>query len=666
MKTLLTIALFTLACAPSYGAFNSNGNGSGDLSGSGYSGGYKTDVRNGGYNADSGRNDFYEDEIDDANAGTSPNTNKAASPAPAPAKVKPAATAATKTKEEKPVAVVPKSSSDAGKKIQKVTKGDVVTYSWASPNEVTQNKQDEQTEIIEVAAAPSTNSSGFGGVSQTKQSQWASQFTMFPQDENGWSIIKPQVDSRIIFVSSSTGNDSKAKAYFSKDIDNPYNPSKKIVAFKTIQEAVKLVRDGYPDWVLLKKGDVWQSEQTIWLPSGKSSAAPIVITSYGSSNKRPLIKTGVGSGISLGRFRSYVSIIGLEFYANQRDPDSVDFVGWNNIKSPRGFSSVAIPGADSIGKKVESLHLEGNIFNFFAAGIIIDGKFPQENIRIRRNQILNSYSVNSHGQGMYSSTSSILLDENLFDHNGWYQQNYESLNSQARGQATIYNHSIYISNMFDTVVTGNIFSRSSSIGIKMTSNSDSGKNTVKVENITIKDNLFLEGEIGISAGGNQDFNNGFRWRNFSIVDNVMLHVGFAQPTRRKLAWHIDVQDWDGGLVDNNHLLYNDNPNVTDVSGIAITGFTRNVAVTNNVVRSLGGDTARMVYKFENETLENITMSQNIVSAVDPNRVDLITYFGLSTVGNGVQYLVDKVKTQSKESWNKSYTAGAINKYLRRE
>lgn len=301
---------------------------------------------------------------------------------------------------------------------------------------------------------------------------------MFPQDKDGWSIITPAVDSRLIYVSSSDGDDSKAKAYFSKDITEPRNPPASVVAFKTIDAALKLQRDGYPDWVLLKKGDVWQLDKPIYLQIGRSSTSPSVLTSYGSSIKRPLINTGVNNGIDLKRSNSFIAVIGLEFYANHRDPDSSDFIGWTNVKTPMGFSSLTNRVQDA-----ESIILEDNVFRFFSGGIglaSLDDKH-QKNIIIRRNQVLNSYSVSGHSQGVYmADADGVLIEENLFDHNGWYKQNFEALNKTSEGQATLFNHNAYLVNMENMVVSNNIFSRSSSIGLKLTANPDKamGKNYI--------------------------------------------------------------------------------------------------------------------------------------------------------------------------------------------
>jgi len=156
MKILLPITLLILASTSSYGAFQTGDRSSNG--GGGYSTGYKADVRSGGYNTEDRQDDFYEHDNDDASPAASPkvnNTTKTVNPAPA--------AAITKVKEDKPVAVVPKSNSDAGKKIQKVTRGDVVTYSWASPQQakqvIAEADTDTQVEIITVAK------SGFGAAS---------------------------------------------------------------------------------------------------------------------------------------------------------------------------------------------------------------------------------------------------------------------------------------------------------------------------------------------------------------------------------------------------------------------------------------------------------------------------------------------------------------------
>ena len=97
---------------------------------------------------------------------------------------------------------------------------------------------------------------------------------------DGWSQFEPSVDSRIIYVSNA-GDDQD-------DGLSQQTPK------RTLTEACKLVRDGYPDWVLLERGSRWQeSLEDPWKKSGRSKAEPILIASYGDPQAaRPLLDPG--------------------------------------------------------------------------------------------------------------------------------------------------------------------------------------------------------------------------------------------------------------------------------------------------------------------------------------------------------------------------------------
>jgi hypothetical protein len=108
-------------------------------------------------------------------------------------------------------------------------------------------------------------------------------------DANGWTVFTPSADTHIIYVSSSQGNDN----YSGLSVSAPV---------KTISHGLSLLRDGYPDWLLLKKGDSWTESNQI-KTSGLSAIAPMVISSYdpahpgvvnpGTGGARPLIKVSL-------------------------------------------------------------------------------------------------------------------------------------------------------------------------------------------------------------------------------------------------------------------------------------------------------------------------------------------------------------------------------------
>ncbi|PWU20954.1 MAG: hypothetical protein C5B49_03440 [Bdellovibrio sp.] len=60
------------------------------------------------------------------------------------------------------------------------------------------------------------------------------------------------------------------------------------------------MRDGYPDWLLLKKDDVWTGESFGGLCApGRSMTEPAIISSYGTG-ARPLVKTPSNFGYAIG------------------------------------------------------------------------------------------------------------------------------------------------------------------------------------------------------------------------------------------------------------------------------------------------------------------------------------------------------------------------------
>jgi len=484
------------------------------------------------------------------------------------------------------------------------------------------------------------------------------------RDQNGWTILTPSEDSRLMYVSSSTGDDAAAPAYSVAEVDDIFDPSN-ITAFKTIAAARKLTREGYPDWILLKKGDEWVIDKRLGSLSGRSATEPMVMTSYSSeSDQRPLIKTGIVDGFKTTGSLRFFSMIGLEFYAHQRDPNSVDFVGWDNVGDAKGFTSFA---GQNNPQSAEAIVLEDNLFNFYAGNIVFTGKGGHKDLVIRRNQILNAYSPSAHAQGLFIYDSNVLLEENLLDHNGWFQQQYEG-KGKAEGQATMFNHNAYLVHLKNSVIVKNIISRASSMGIKFTSNSDktTGINTIESYNILIDNNLIIEGEIGLSLGGNNDFNNGYRWKNINVLNNTFLNIGHSQPTMRTLAWSIEANDWDGGAILGNYILFNDNLDVKNVKGVIVKGLSRNITVDANVMYQINAKDGRHVFLKGEEGLEGVAVSRNYIDYLydSSSAENISTYMALQGEEQSLHSFIAKVKGLSKGNWDKAYTAERVNEFLK--
>jgi len=408
-----------------------------------------------------------------------------------------------------------------------------------------------------------------------------------PLDADGWTVLAPAADSRLIYVSSRTGDDATGRPLAPGDPavgDDPCRPKGPLQAFKTIAAAKAHARTGHPDWLLLERGNVWD-EPLGSLPSGRAAAEPLVVTSYGASATRPLLRTADASAVQLmrrpdkNRIPHDIAIVGLHFYGYKHDPKSPDYAGTGS----RG-RWLLLGGLRLL---VEDCRME-------FLGLMPNG----EQLAVRRCLILNNYSNHSHSQGSYAHHTSVLLEENVYDHNGWWKPGLN--NRKLGGGATMFNHNTYFTDCHHVAFRGNVFLRASSIGNKWTSNSG----PASAHHLVIDDNLYVEGEIGISMGGNKT--GPLRFKDVRITNNVFLHIGRGRPTQRALGWYLDATDWDGGLIASNLFAHQTTDAVRNVYGLHLGSSTskgkyagngvhcRKVAIRNNVFYGLKNASAAII------------------------------------------------------------------------
>jgi hypothetical protein len=153
----------------------------------------------------------------------------------------------------------------------------------------------------------------------------------------------------------------------------------------------------------------------------------------------------------------YSAISSLDFYADTRDPSSLNYV---SEAGSTGLSILALGSGDEKGH-VKHFLIEGCRFRFFDGNVVqaIDEGAISEFI-IYRSVFLSSYSDgDGHCQGLYTyNIDGILLKENIFDHNGWLNQA-----PTTPGPATMFNHNTYFVDDRKVCFRDNIFLRSSSI-----------------------------------------------------------------------------------------------------------------------------------------------------------------------------------------------------------
>ncbi|MDI1477323.1 right-handed parallel beta-helix repeat-containing protein [Polyangium sp. y55x31] len=285
----------------------------------------------------------------------------------------------------------------------------------------------------------------------------------------GWTNFEESADTQKIYVSSSGGDDN----------NDGLSPEK---AVKTIAKGKQLLRDGYPDWLLLKRGDVWNEGLGTWTLSGRSTTEPMLVSTYGDAAARPLLETGAKRGLSAdaGVTLQHLAFVGLHFHANTRDPASPDFVG------PAGDEGVVwlAQGGDLL---FEDLMIQSYTGNMSIQGI--QGKI--NNVRLRRSVIVDAYEIEDpnpevqldDSEGLYATNVDVLVVEgNVFDHNGW--------NSDVPGaNATIHNHNVYIqSSCTKVTIRDNITTRAASHGLQARAGG------------VVDGNLVVDNPIGFSFG----------------------------------------------------------------------------------------------------------------------------------------------------------------------
>jgi|GEM_PF-1426065 len=383
-------------------------------------------------------------------------------------------------------------------------------------------------------------------------------------DEGGWTTFDLSSDSRIVYVSSSEGDDAN-------DGLSPQHP------VRTPSRGATLVRDGSPDFLLLKRGDTWRGQDigtdrvSRRFKSGQSKEHPLVISSYGDSHERPRLEINGSFVDHDGNERNYVAIVGLAFVSYPKIPGDPQFNGADG------------DGLRLIGTGHDIL-LEDNSFEY--GEIVVQN---ESEVEVRRNVVHRAYHVGTcayrsdgtrdpngdstyRPSGMFAGgVDGLLIEDNVWDENGWNPDVPEAC-------ATIYNHNLYLSGNSRLTVRDNLIMRAASIGLKLTSAQTGDSDEILIEN-----NLFVEGEIGISMGGNDD--TPYRFRNATIRGNVFSDIGRAQPTTRTLSWYLELIDNDGTVVEQNLLV--NQPNLNNPFGIALSGGTnRNITIRDNLIHGL--------------------------------------------------------------------------------
>ncbi len=535
-----------------------------------------------------------------------------------------------------------------------------------------------------------------------------------PRDAVGWTRLVPSADSRLAYVDSVDGDDATGRVHAPSDAGigaDPRAPVGAVRPYRTLSAAAAQLREDAPDWLLLKAGGVW--EEPLTLRRGRSPKARAVCTAYGKG-PRPELRTGRKQGIAAAHAVNVV-VDGIAFWAHTRDTEGPFFVDF------AGASGFNFSTRKEASRQVRDVLIEDCSFRAYGGNVLTGGVTPITRFILRRSLVLGSYSVKGHSQGLYhfgtpgSTVPTVLLEENVFDHNGWRTR---AGSGDPNGQATWFNHNTYFTNGRHVLMRRNLFLRSSSIGGKWSAVGVKSPRHA-TEAIVVEDNTYVEGEIGISIGGN-DKGPG-RFRDVRIRDNVFCDLGRARPTNRSLAWGIDVQDWTGGAISRN-LIVHQRSGIDNAYALKVGGGSTGIRIDGNVFARLdagiplvllGGGTNGIVAHFADNVVQGdssaalvrldasrryvfggrnryasaagspafvvadvrtdlsgwIDRAGDRLASADPPSFpdgarDIAGYMAFLGLGSTFEDFVASVRAQSRANWNPALAAGPLNNWLR--
>ena len=436
-------------------------------------------------------------------------------------------------------------------------------------------------------------------------------FTGLPMTADGWTDLLTMYqtpgqydDSRVVYVSTS-GNDSTGIYYSPGDTaigSDPFNPSDSVAAYATIVTAYNQLRDGYADIMLLKRGDTWNNDPKLDLnKSGKSKAEPMIIAAYGSSGDLPKRLTS-GEGIKARKSRgphNYVVIANI--HHEHVSGGSLTGLNWTG---------------DTDGALIEGCRFISYHDNIIFQNNVAVGSPYIDNIALRRNIIADSYCTSAHSQGIYtSSIYNCLIEENVFDHNGWHD-------SISGAEATIFNRSMYLNKSPLMTVRGNIDARGAAGGVQLRHGG------------TCEYNLSLQNPLAISTGHAQALIDHSVYVKYNVVlDSRNINTlprGFGisvgnRSDNAEIADNIIAHQKSG--TDNIFALFVSNEtNMTEqVDPDPGYQYVINPKFTDNIIYKwdLNGSTDGQTL-YIGQAVVGITVRDNIF--YQPNRADLIYYY----------------------------------------
>lgn len=223
-------------------------------------------------------------------------------------------------------------------------------------------------------------------------------------------------------------------------------------AYETMAEAFADMREGFGDVMLLNSASEHRPTAQIQFSgkSGASSSARSMVTSYGTTgNERATINPDFTTTDVFYSFTDdNLGFTDLDIYPKWHDPDDASWAGWSATTAPgRGIAIYTGGGAPDPENNARSGFLIENVrIRFCSGGISLFGSQGLKDTIIRRNVIEYNYDERGRAQGFSTGgrSSSLrqypywayLLEQNVFNHNGWLRQTYNISGTASSGNTT--------------------------------------------------------------------------------------------------------------------------------------------------------------------------------------------------------------------------------------
>lgn len=432
---------------------------------------------------------------------------------------------------------------------------------------------------------------------------------------DGWTVLAPSPDSRTIYVSSSAGSDAN---------DGLSEATPK----KTIGAAYSRMREGFPDRILLRRGETFGGLE--WEKSGRSDAEPMMVSTYGTG-ERPVITGGLffwGPNMPSGYVLRNLAFIDIDFRGGGSNGRAFMFSG-----------------------TMRNILLEGCRIDGYRVGVFFQnqpGMARSSNLHFRRNVFTN----NGEQGLMLNGADDVLLEENTFDYNG------------RAGGDSVFKHNVYLTEINGLRITGNIFARGSNFGTKLSADAPGSFTDFVVEN-----NLYFNNGLSLdhSAGPKADIQTTFTHHNGTIERNVFTETGRQFSATSK-------QDLVGWLLNSQNVKWQDNifahkPAFAGNDALMWQGHHKDTTVTGNIVHdwnpanpSVLGTPAKP-WSVDGWTFTGNDINQSASAYRDASRSVGSYYATIGGTNDAVEFL--KAASQlSKDNWDAKLTANAVNEYMR--